>query len=1047
MLGLIRWSIAHRRWVVVTWVVVAVLASVLAQSVGRHYATNFSLPGTESQRASDLLTQEFAAQSGDVDTIVFHVSHGSVDSPAVRAAIAPLLARASTFPHVAGLVSPYTPRGAVQVSPNRMTAFATINYDKRANLLPNSTGRPILAAIKAIHVPGLQVAAGGPVVEQAEGFSIGPATAVGVIAALIILLLTFGSLTAAGMPLITAGLGLITGVALIGLTTHLTSMSNVAPQLALMIGLGVGIDYALFIVTRFSENYPALGDVQRSVIEAMDTSGRAILLAGATVVIALLGMFATGVSFMYGLAIASVIAVLLTLAASLTLLPALLSRFGARLVRPHGARRGLLGRWRAGGSRLQGRGAVLAAPTRSAWRRWSETVQQRPWPLAIVSLAVMVALLLPVSRFALNNSDAGNSPANLSSRHAFDSARPGLGPGFNGPLTLVAELRDRGQTTGLSAVRAATAATPDVVAVTQPRIGPSGTVAVMQVYPGSAPQALATTSLVNKLRHQVLPPLEQHAGVHVLVGGFTAGSIDFSHVLSSKLPLFIAIVVGLSALLLFVIFRSVVIPLQAAIMNLLSIGGALGVTVAIFQWGWLGGVVGVQPGPIEPWIPVLMFAVVFGLSMDYEVFLISRVREEWVRGRDPSAAVADGISSHRTRDQRGRRDHDLRVPVLHARGPAHDQGVRLRPRRGRVPRRARGALRVAAGGAGAAGHDYVASTALARRSATPHQHRGFVRPRAAPAGSVPAQWSRRAGACSCGGVSGEWEQDVEDLDRLAASDPSGLCQRSRFDDAAGMRAGGGQVPLCAASRRARGQSPGFRPREGIYAQPTLRPGKRGRQNDPRGRRSETPACPPRNNLLPFDERFEVVESFFETLGVHALNDERISDLAEHAARQRIVERRGQACSIAFRGELPASAPRQHALHLEKLQLARLVVENRLGDRHGHAGRLHLEGDLAPFFGEGSGDVDLRHARIPVRPATGIAQERHGLLRRGLDLDIALHDRHRGSPRSLVSSRSLTRLGQSAAAGPGRTIAEPPALSTDRPFSESSSATALFAPLT
>ncbi len=644
LLSLIRSSIAHRRLVVVTWLVVAVLASVLAQSVGRHYATNFSLPGTESQRASDLLTREFAAQSGDVDTIVFHVSHGSVDSPAVRAAMAPLLARASTFPHVAGLISPFTPRGAVQVSPNRMTAFATINYDKRANLLPNSTGMPILDAVKAVHVPGLQVAAGGPVIEQAEGFSIGPATSVGVIAALVILLLTFGSLTAAGMPLITAGLGLITGVALIGLTTHLTSMSNVAPQLALMIGLGVGIDYALFIVTRFRQNYTAFGDVQRSVIEAMDTSGRAILLAGATVVIALLGMFATGVNFMYGLAIASVLAVLLTLAASLTLLPALLSRFGARLVRPNGGRRGLLGRRHGTTAGANGASAALAAPSRSAWRRWSETVQRRPWPLAVASFAAMVALMLPVAALRMNNSDAGNSPANLSSRHAFDLLAQGYGPGFNGPLTLVAELRGHEQTTALSAVRAATAATSGVVAVTQPRIGPSGTVAVMQVFPGSAPQALATTNLVNRLRHEVLPPLEQRTGVQVLVGGFTAGSIDFSHVLSSKLPLFIAIVVLLSALLLFVIFRSVVIPLQAAMMNLLSIGGALGVTVAIFQWGWFGSVVGVQPGPIEPWIPVLMFAVVFGLSMDYEVFLVSRVREEWVRGRDASAAVADGIS-------------------------------------------------------------------------------------------------------------------------------------------------------------------------------------------------------------------------------------------------------------------------------------------------------------------------------------------------------------------------------------------------------------------
>jgi putative drug exporter of the RND superfamily len=646
MLGLARWCIAHRRRVVVAWVAVAIVSTALATAVGRDYASNFSLPGTESQHAANLLTREFKEQSGDVDTIVFHVADGTIDSPTVRAEITPLLQRASTFPHVAGVISPYSPRGSVQVSPDRKTAFATVNYDKRANLLPSTTGKPLLDLVESVHKPGLQVAAGGQVIEQAEGFSIGPATLVGVIAALVILLLTFGSLTAAGMPLITAGLGLITGVALIGLATHVTNMSNVAPELALMIGLGVGIDYALFIVTRFRENYLAIGDVQQSVISAMDTSGRAILLAGTTVVIALLGMFATGVSFMYGLAIASVLAVLLTLMASLTLLPAILSRFGARIVRPR-ATRGLRARRNgaaAASTGGNGAGTAVAVPNPSAWRRWSETVQARPWPLALISLAVMIALLLPVFALRLDTSDAGNDPANVSSRHAFDLLAQGFGPGFNGPLLLVAELPSRSHVAALPGIRSAAQATPGVVAVTEPRVGPSGTVAVMDAYPASAPQAAATTNLVNRLRHEVLPPLKQRTGVPVLVGGFTAGSIDFSHVLAGKLPLFIAIVVGLSALLLLVIFRSIVIPVQAALMNLLSIGGALGVTVVVFQSGWLGGVLGVQKGPVEPWIPVLMFAVVFGLSMDYEVFLISRVREEWVRRRNASTAVAEGIA-------------------------------------------------------------------------------------------------------------------------------------------------------------------------------------------------------------------------------------------------------------------------------------------------------------------------------------------------------------------------------------------------------------------
>jgi putative drug exporter of the RND superfamily len=638
MLGLARWCIAHRRRVVWAWVAVAIVTTVVAQAVGPNYVTVFGLPGTESQRAVDLLKREFRTQSGDVDTIVVHVSRGTIDSSPVRGAIAPLLARVRALPHVATVVSPYGPGGAVQVSPDRMTMFATINYDKPANELSNNTGKPLLADVAGVHVPGLQIAAGGQVIENAEGFSVGPATEVGVLAALLILLLTFGSLAAAGMPLVTAGLGLITGVALIGLATHLTNMSNISPQLALMIGLGVGIDYSLFIVTRFRESYLGLGDVERSVIEAMDTSGRAILLAGATVVIALLGMFATGVAFMYGLAIASVLAVLLVLVASLTLLPALLSRFGPRLVRRRGRRR------HAAAPATDGAGAEAAASTGSAWRRWSEVVRARPWPLAIVSLTLMIALLVPVFAMRLDSSDAGNDPTNVSSRHAFDLLAKGFGAGFNGPLLLVAQLPGRAKTSSLPALRAAVRSIPHVVAVTQPQIGPSGSTAVMQVYPDSAPQASTTTNLVNHLRGDVLPAFKHRTGIAVLVGGFTAGSIDFSHVLSSKLPLFFGIVILLSALLLFVIFRSLVIPIQAAIMNLLTIGAALGVTVAVFQDGLLASVLGVQKAPIEPWVPVIMFAVVFGLSMDYEVFLVSRVREQWIRRGDASAAVVDGIA-------------------------------------------------------------------------------------------------------------------------------------------------------------------------------------------------------------------------------------------------------------------------------------------------------------------------------------------------------------------------------------------------------------------
>jgi len=643
VLKVTRWCIAHRRRVFIAWVAIAILTTFLASAAGRNYATNFSLPGTESQRALDLLKQEFPAQSGDVDTIVFHTTNGTVADPAVKAAMTKLLAQVRDVQHVVLVRSPYDAGGAVQVSRDGKTAFATINWSKPANLLPNGAGKPVLALIDAVHVPGLKIAAGGQVIENAEGFSVGPATLIGAIAALVILLFTFGSLIAAGMPLITAGLGLITGVALIGLATHVTSIPNVSTDLALMIGLGVGVDYALFIVTRFRENYLLFGDVERSVIEAMDTSGRAILLAGTTVVIALLGMFATGVSFMYGLSIASILAVLLTLAASLTVLPAMLSRWGHRIVRTRSGRRGIFRRRAAASVGNAGADAVTVQ-SHSRWRQWSRTVQSRPWPLALLSLGVMLALLIPVFALRLESSDAGNDPANTSTRDAFDMLAQGFGPGFNGPLLLVAELPGHNQTAGLPALQAAVRQTPNVVAVTPPRTSPAGNVAVFEAYPGSAPQDAATTDLVNHLRHNVVPPIAHGSGMTVLVGGFTAGSIDFSHVLANKLPLFIGIVVVLSALLLFVIFRSIVIPIQAALMNLLSIGGAIGVTVLVFQEGWLAGIIGVEKGPVEPWIPVLMFAVVFGLSMDYEVFLVSRVREQWVRRRDASEAVADGIA-------------------------------------------------------------------------------------------------------------------------------------------------------------------------------------------------------------------------------------------------------------------------------------------------------------------------------------------------------------------------------------------------------------------
>jgi putative drug exporter of the RND superfamily len=314
--------------------------------------------------------------------------------------------------------------------------------------------------------------------------------------------------------------------------------------------------------------------------------------------------------------------------AALTVLPALLTRVGERIGRPR-----------------KGRATATAPQSVGFWARWARLVHRHPWPAAIAGLAIMLVIAAPALSLRMGVSDAGNDPAGTTTRKAYDLLAEGFGQGFNGPLTVVAQLPHAGDRAALARISTALRDTPDVVSVSAPSISPAQRTAVYQVFPRSAPQAGATVDLVNTLRNTVLPPLAHASGATILVGGITAGSIDFTDVLSAKLPLFIAVVVGLAALLLLVVFRSFVIPLQAAVMNLLSIAASLGVTVAVFQHGWLGGVVGVADGPIEPWLPVMLFAIVFGLSMDYEVFLVSRIHEQWSRHRDPSRAVVEGIAS------------------------------------------------------------------------------------------------------------------------------------------------------------------------------------------------------------------------------------------------------------------------------------------------------------------------------------------------------------------------------------------------------------------
>jgi putative drug exporter of the RND superfamily len=623
-----RWCAGHRKTVVAGWLVALVAVLGVSSAVGTRYVSDFSSGNTESQRATDLLKSSFPAQAGDTDQIVFKSTDGKITDPAVRSRIEPMLARVAQLPHVTSVVSPYSADGARQVSSNGQIAFAAVNFDQRGFDVSKADAQRVIDTAQAAGSSHLEVELGGQAIQQADQQALGTATAVGLLAAVVILLITFGSLIAMGLPIATALLGLGTGVGLITAFSHVINMPDVATELAVMIGLGVGIDYALFIVTRFRENYRTGVGVEGSIVAAMDTAGRAVVFAGVTVIIALLGMFALGLSFLNGMAVAASLGVLLTMLAALTLLPALLSWFGDRVGRP---------------SRRQRRRP--AGRTTGFWPRWALIVQRHPWPAAIAGLAIMVVLITPVLSLQVGSSDAGNNSPSSTTRKAYDLLGQGFGDGFNGPLQIVAQLPASGDRAALGQVVNAVKATPDVTSVSPVRLNRDGTTAVFSAYSGSAPQDQQTTDLVNHLRDDVLPGVERSTSATVLVGGPTANQVDFVKTLSSKLPLFITVVVLLAALLLMVVFRSVVIPVQAAVMNLLSFAASLGVVVAVFQWGWFGGLLGVTGGPIDAFIPVFLFAIVFGLSMDYEVFLVSRIREEWARSGDSSGAVVGGVAT------------------------------------------------------------------------------------------------------------------------------------------------------------------------------------------------------------------------------------------------------------------------------------------------------------------------------------------------------------------------------------------------------------------
>jgi RND superfamily putative drug exporter len=664
----------RRHWfVVAAWVVALAGVSLCTSAFGTKYTEDFGDFHSEAVRGMDLLDKGFGGSAGgEQGTIVFRATDGVYD-PAVRETMSAFLARVARIPGV-DVASPYAPHGERRVAyqgplAGRL-AYADVQFPpdlswKEAQQL----ARRVEA--RAPHVDGLQIEYGGEMFGEFEPPS---SEMIGLGFAIVILIVVFGSVLAMGLPIGVALGGIGTGIGVIGLLSRVVTMPDLVTTLATMIGLGVGIDYALFIVTRVREDLHRGSTNEDATAHAIDTAGRAVLFAGITVVISVLGMLVMGIGFIRGLAIGSATVVAFTLVASVTLLPALLGVVSTRLEVT--TRRALVAavlvaialvgmglKFDLAAVLLPVAAVVFAAgfaipslrttlpPRRvkerseTAAYRWSRVIQHRPWRATIGGLVLLVALAGPVFSMRLGFSDNGNAPASSTVRKAYDLLAEGFGPGFNGPLLIAATVPPSTPGSAFTRITVAVAGTPGVAQLTAPDRNADGTVARWIVVPRTAPQDAATTDLVHRLRNEVIPEASVGSGMDVMVTGSTATGVDVSAYLAARYPAFFVAVLGLSFLLLMTVFRSVLVPLKAVIMNLLSIGAAYGIVVAVFQWGWLKQLVGVgKGGPVEPFVPMMLFAIVFGLSMDYEVFLLSRIREEYDRTHVNASAVADGLA-------------------------------------------------------------------------------------------------------------------------------------------------------------------------------------------------------------------------------------------------------------------------------------------------------------------------------------------------------------------------------------------------------------------
>jgi putative drug exporter of the RND superfamily len=626
-------GLAYRRrgTVLIAWAVALAIAFGLSAAFGGEFTNGSSAPGSDSEQAQSLLGERFPAQSGDTVKVV--VRADDVTSAEAQSAVKALLGEMGRMPHVTSVEDPYATKGAI--APDGRTLVARVYLDvTNPNDMPIEDTKKLLAAAEAAERDGLNIALGGRAVQLAETNQ-SAAEMIGLLAAAVILLIMFGSVVAAGLPLAMAIGGLAVSSSLVGLAAAVVDVPTFAPTIGMVLGIALGIDYALLMVTRFRE-WRAVGlDPEAATVATLDTAGRAVLVAGGTVMVSMLGLFAVGLPAMFGTAVVTMVATLVVMVAAITLFPALLGYLGRRIDRL----RVPLGRRRA--AQISADGRLVPA---AGWTRWSRLVQRHRVLATVASVVLLLVLAAPFLGVHFGLPDEGNNPENTSSRQAYDMLAEGFGPGANGPLLVVADM-SRGDGAVLQRLQAELGSTAGVAAVSPPRLNPAGDTALITVVPTTGPQEAATEDLVKTLRDDVIPAATKGTGTAVHVGGATAATIDINTSIADRLALLIGGVVVVSMLLLLVAFRSVVIAITAAVMNLLSVAAAYGVVAYFLEGGWAGQLIGIDTAtPLAAFVPVIMFALLFGLSMDYEVFLMSRVREAWVRTRDNSQAITTGLA-------------------------------------------------------------------------------------------------------------------------------------------------------------------------------------------------------------------------------------------------------------------------------------------------------------------------------------------------------------------------------------------------------------------